>query len=92
MKRTIIVALAALVLLPVPADAGLFKKKKKKAPAATEAPKPAPKKEKRPAPVEGLFNVQHFKEDWFFQIPDSLLGRPFLSTTRFISTPVNLGV
>ena len=92
MKQSIIVALAALVLLPSPADAGLFKKKKK-APAAKEAAaKPEPKKEKRPAPVEGLFNVQQFKEDWFFQIPDSLIGRPFLSTTRFISTPVNLGV
>ena len=88
MKRTIILALAALVLLPAPADAGLFKKKKKK--AQTEA-KPEPKKDLRPAAVEGLFNVQQHKEDWYLQVPDSLLGRPFLATTRFVSTPVNMG-
>ena len=92
MKRTIILALAALVLLPAPADAGLFKKKKKKAQTEAKAPaKPEPKKEQRPAPVEGLFNIQQHKEDWYFQIPDSLLGRPFLATTRFVSTPVNMG-
>ena len=89
MKRVLILALAALVLLPVPADAGLFKKKKA---AKTEAAKPAEKKEQRPAPVEGLFNVQKHKDDYYFQIADSLLGRPFLCTTRFVSTPVNLGV
>ena len=90
MRRIILVALAAMLLLPAPADAGLFKKKKKKA-AQTEAPKPQEKKEQRPAPVEGLFNVQQFKDDWYFQIPDSLLGHPFLATTRFVSTPVNMG-
>ena len=90
MRRIILVALAAMLLLPAPADAGLFKKKKKKA-EQTEAPKPQEKKEQRPAPVEGLFNVQQYKEDWFFQIPDSLLGHPFLATTRFVSTPVNMG-
>ena len=90
MRRIILVALAAMLLLPAPADAGLFRKKKKKA-AQTEAQKPQEKKEQRPAPVEGLFNVQQFKEDWFFQIPDSLLGHPFLATTRFVSTPVNMG-
>ncbi len=81
--------MAALVLLPAPAEAGLFRKKKNKAAAAA---KPAEKKEKRPAPVEGLFNVQKHKDDYYFQIADSLLGRPFLCTTRFVATPVNLGV
>ena len=89
MKRVLIMIMAALVLLPAPAEAGLFRKKKNKAAAAA---KPAEKKEKRPAPVEGLFNVQKHKDDYYFQIADSLLGRPFLCTTRFVATPVNLGV
>ena len=54
--------------------------------------RPAPRKEVRPAAKQGLFNVQKYKEDWFFQIPDSLIGRPFLSETRFVATPVELGV
>ena len=89
-KRICLMALFAIFLLPSTSEAGLFKKNKKKtnteAPAKTEA-----KKESRPAPMEGLFNVQKFKADWFFQIPDTLLGRPFLCTTRFVATPVNMG-
>ena len=91
MKQTLILALAATLLLPTTAEAGLFsffKKKKSK----TEAPaKPAAKKEKRPDARPGLFGVQHFKDDWYFQIPDTLLGQPFLANTRFVSTPVNMG-
>lgn len=91
MKRLFILTLAALVLLPTPADAGLFKKKKKKAAQTEAAAKADAKKDPRPAPVEGLFNVQKHKEDYYFQIADSLLGRLFLCTTRFVSTPVNMG-
>ena len=89
MKRIVILVLAAVVLLPAPADAGLFKKKKKKAAQTEAAAKPEAKKEQRPAPVEGLFNVQKHKDDYYFQIADSLWGRLFLCTTRFVSTPVN---
>ena len=88
MKRIIFVALATLLFLPTPADAGLFKKKKKKAAQTEAAAKPEAKKEQRPAPVEGLFNVQKHKDDYYFQIADSLWGRLFLCTTRFVSTPV----
>ncbi len=92
MRKIFLLALAAMLLVPTQADAGLFKKKKKKAQTEAKAEaKPEAKKESRPAPVEGLFNVQKFKEDWYFQIPDSLLGHPFLATTRFVSTPVNMG-
>ena len=92
MRKIFLLALAAMLLVPIQADAGLFKKKKKKAQTEAKAEaKPEAKKESRPAPVEGLFNVQKFKEDWYFQIPDSLLGHPFLATTRFVSTPVNMG-
>ena len=36
---------------------------------------------------EGLFTVRHIKDDWYFEIPDSLLGRLFLAVTRFTNTP-----
>ena len=39
----------------------------------------------------GLFHVTKMKNDWFFEIPDSLIGREFLTTTRFTSTPSNSG-
>ncbi|MCR5181200.1 MAG: zinc-dependent metalloprotease [Bacteroidaceae bacterium] len=89
MKRILILVLGTIMLLPFPAEAGLFKKKKK--PVQTVSTRTQEKKETRPAPVEGLFNVQHYKDDWYFQIADSLFGRPFLVTTRFVSTPVNMG-
>lgn len=37
-----------------------------------------------------LFAFQRTKSDLFLLIPDSLLGRPFLSVTRFITTPSGL--
>ena len=93
MKKTLLAILAATMLLPTPAEAGLLFWKKKKQPAKTEAPAPKkPKKEVRPAAQAGLFGVQHYKDDWYFQIPDSLLGWPFLATTRFVATPVEMGV
>ena len=59
-----------------------------------------PKKDKttaqpaeRPAPIRnGLLGVQHQKDDWFFILPDSLLSRPILVTTRYAATPVSAGV
>ena len=36
---------------------------------------------------EGLFTVRHIKDDWYFEIPDQLLGRMLLAVTRFISVP-----
>lgn len=39
----------------------------------------------------GLFRVTKVGEDWYFEIPDSLIGREFLSTTRYTSTPASIG-
>ena len=36
--------------------------------------------------------MQHQKDDWYFVIPDSLLGRPILTVTRFVTTPVGIQV
>lgn len=81
-----------LALTAMPADAKSRKTKKKEA-AAKEA---AAKQQKKPAEkpqVErpGLFHVTKEKGEWFFEIPDSLLGKDILTTTRFVSTPSNTG-
>ncbi len=39
----------------------------------------------------GLFRVSKVENEWFFEIPDSLIGREFLTTTRYTSTPANIG-
>src|SRR5574344_36761 len=45
------------------------------------------------APVyKGLFSVQHQKDEWLFQVPDSLLNTYFLATTRYTATPVDAGI
>ena len=36
---------------------------------------------------EGLFAVRHIKDDWYLEVPDSLLGRMMLAVTRFTSVP-----
>ncbi len=65
----------------------LFGKKKKNQPA----PKDSAKVEKPSIDRHGLFHVTKMKGDWFFTIPDSLVGREFLTTTRYTATPSNSG-
>ena len=36
---------------------------------------------------DGLFTVRHIKNDWYLEVPDSLLGRMLLCVTRFMSVP-----
>ena len=69
---------------------GLFKKKKKKKQTAqaTTAQKPQPKPS---VERSGMFRVTKVENDWFFEIPDSLIGRDFLTTTRYTSTPSGSG-
>ena len=51
-----------------------------------------PKADKKPdVDRPGLFNVKKNGNDWTFEIPDSLIGKDILVTTRFISTPSNSG-
>ena len=40
---------------------------------------------------KGLFTVRHIEDKWYFEIPDSLLGRYILSVTRFTSVPQGMG-
>ena len=67
----------------------LFGKKKKK--NQTAAPKDSAKVEKPSIDRQGLFHVTKLKNDWFFEIPDSLIGREFLTTVRYTSTPAGTG-
>ena len=59
---------------------------------ASLAQKPEPpKKEDSPKPVpelvvtKGLVGVSHHEKDWYFDVPDSLLGRRILAVTRFVN-------
>ncbi|MBQ0048734.1 MAG: zinc-dependent metalloprotease [Bacteroidales bacterium] len=88
MKKLLLLFIAATFCAPQSADAWWWKKKKKKAKTEQPAPKPAPKPQ---VDRQGLFHVTKTKTDWFFQVPDSLLGRDFLTTTRFTSTPAGSG-
>lgn len=52
----------------------------------------------QPAPAQvksetknGLFTVTKTGNDWFFSIPDSLIGREILVTVRYTSTPAGTG-
>ena len=60
-------------------------------------PKEAMGLAQKPAPKyslyrKGMFNVLKEGNDWFFEIPDSLIGCDFLNTTRFTSTPSGSGL
>lgn len=82
MKKALLLMLAAGLIVAVPADA---RKKKKKTDKTTAVAKP------KEVTRQGLFNVTKSGDSWFFEIPDSLIGRKFLTTTRFTATPANCG-
>lgn len=89
MKKLFTLMFCGLMLCAAPAEAKLkFVKKKKKPQPTAPAPKPAPKPQ---VDRKGLFNVTKMKGDWFFELPDSLLGRDFLTTTRYTTTPAGSG-
>ena len=66
----------------------LFWKKKDKSAQPAQENKP---EEKPQIDRPGMFHVTKEKGEWFFQIHDSLIGREFLTTTRYTSTPSNCG-
>lgn len=67
---------------------GILFWKKKKQQAADEQDKP---EEKPQIDRPGMFRVTKEKDEWYFLIPDSLIGREFLTTTRYTATPSNCG-
>ena len=63
---------------------------------ARPAQRDAAKEEKKEEPVEltvkpGLMGVAQHENDWYLEVPDSLLGRRLLAVTRFVSITVDAG-
>lgn len=86
MKNYFVWMLCAGLLCGMPAEA---KKKKGK----KEEPKAVVNTVVKPAVEhDGLFRVTKVDDNWFFEIPDSLLERQILMTTRYTSTPANCGL
>ncbi|WP_314666182.1 zinc-dependent metalloprotease [Prevotella aurantiaca] len=47
---------------------------------------------KKPGSVrEGIFTVRHIEDKWYFEIPDSIIGRYLLAVTRFTGVPQSFG-
>lgn len=40
---------------------------------------------------KGLFTVRHIEDKWYFDIPDSIIGRYLLAVTRLTAVPQGLG-
>lgn len=84
MKKTFLLLLGCLILAtPLPA------RKKKTADKAATA---AAANTAQPKTSKGLFTVSKQGQDWFFEIPDSIIGRKLLATVRYTSTPANTGL
>lgn len=79
-KFYIMLLAASMVFTPC-----LARKKKSK---TAQQPTPAQVKSET---KNGLFTVTKTGNDWFFSIPDSLIGREILVTVRYTSTPAGTG-
>lgn len=77
--KKILFVLLALLLLSVPGHARGKKNAGKSAPARPTTEKSVTQR--------GMFTVVKTGNEWFFDIPDSLIGRRFLATVRYTSTP-----
>lgn len=76
MKKSVLLLGGMLLFGGMPLASHVLEDKPKAAPASRSKVKEAT-----------LFGVQKVKDDWYFSVPDSLLGRPFISVTRFVTTP-----
>ncbi|UKK69098.1 zinc-dependent metalloprotease [Prevotella communis] len=64
------------------------KSKAKKEPKETEYQKII---KKGGTVTDGLFRVRHIEDKYYFEVPDSMLGRYILCVTRFTAVPQNFG-
>lgn len=104
---TFFIGLVLCVAIAMPASAQKTKKKddKKSAPAvpvkadtakAKGPTPPGPKPYKqvitaRAKTQKGLFTVHKINEDYFFEVPDSIIGREFMAVTRIAKAPTGAG-
>ncbi|MCF0198028.1 MAG: zinc-dependent metalloprotease [Bacteroidaceae bacterium] len=96
--KKLLICLLGLALTAAPADAKTHRKKKAEKAKTEAAAKAAEEKRKKEEEAKrpdidrpGMFHVTKKKGEWFMEIPDSLLGKEFLTTTRFVSTPAGSG-
>lgn len=80
MRRFIYLLLVCGMLIP-----SAYARKKSKTKEQSKAAAPTTTK-------EGLFTVTKAGEDWFFSIPDSIVGRELLVTVRYTATPASTGM
>lgn len=92
LSKIIILALIAVSSADVSAQFLFFGRKKAQEQAKVQSDTTNKKLAIRGPIKKGYFSVQKSKNDWYFHVPDTLLNRPFLAVTRFVSTPVELGV
>ena len=87
MDKKILTLLSALVIVCFTAGAqGRGPRPGGPAPESKDAP--SEKEAAAPANLtfqKGLFGVAQNEKDWYFEIPDSLLGRRILAVTRYVS-------
>ena len=85
-------AFVAMAFLALSLSAGAQGRKPAEKPAA-DAAKDGEKKEETVELnfTQGLFGVAQHENDWYFEVPDSLLGRRMLAVTRFVSNTVDAG-
>ena len=82
--RRIIITLAAIMMVATPialAQPRGSRPAKPDAEKTEEAEKPAPELKV----TSGMVGVSHNDKDWYFDVPDSLLGRRILTVTRYVS-------
>ncbi len=108
LKKVLLLVTAFTVSLSLSADAQKKKKKEEAKPVVQEVKKPeAPKRpeapKKGPKPYKevidstaktktGLHTVHKVGDKYYFEIPDSLIGRDIIAVTRYSKTPAGGGV
>ena len=105
MKIRLLLLMLLMGLCIAPAYSQKKSKGKSSAPAST-APKPDSTKAKGPTSgpqpyskiitakaktQKGLFTIHKVNEDYFFEIPDTILNREFIAITRLAKTPTGAG-
>jgi len=83
--KRILLCLSSALLLAAPAAADTMAKKDSTKTSAYDK-----LIEQGGSSQEGMFAVRHIKDDWYWEIPDSMIGRLMLMVTRFESTPQGL--
>lgn len=104
---TFFIGLVLCFALALPASAQKTKKKDDKKAAPVVPAKADTTKAKGPTPPgpkpykqvitakaktqKGLFTVHKINEDYFFEVPDSIIGREFMAVTRIAKAPTGAG-